>query len=203
MKEGQNKAIYFVLVSTDFYNIFSKESRRLLSKIMEYGGEIGLHFDETQYDIRTEYEFKECVLKEKNILQEVIDAKVNVVSMHRPSQKFLMSEMMIDGLINAYGKEYFHDMKYVSDSRRNWREDIDNIIINEQYNRFCILTHPIWYDIEEKRNIKQAIYIQMVNSLKEKYANFKNNITDFESIFSEDELNMLITDLGRKNNENS
>ena len=38
------KEIYFVLVTSDFYNIFSKKGRDLLKQIIENGHEIGLYF---------------------------------------------------------------------------------------------------------------------------------------------------------------
>ena len=45
-------ATYFILLSTNFYNVHSKESRICIDNIIENGGIIGLHFDETQYDIK-------------------------------------------------------------------------------------------------------------------------------------------------------
>ena len=44
------KATYFVLITSDFYNVFSDKSIKLLHQIIDCGHEIGLHFDETAYD---------------------------------------------------------------------------------------------------------------------------------------------------------
>lgn len=53
MAELENKlnvsAIYFVLLSTDFYNVASKKSIEIIKKIINSGGTIGLHFDEQKY----------------------------------------------------------------------------------------------------------------------------------------------------------
>ena len=193
---GGCKATYFVLVSTNFYNIFSKESKEYLSQITSYGGEIALHFDETQYDIKSENDLVEYIIREKNILQSVVKTPVCVVSMHRPSKQFLSSELKIENVINAYSREYFLDMKYISDSRRYWREDVDNIDF-ESYNRLCVLTHPVWYDKIEKSGIRQALYEQIVNALRDKWIFLKENISDFEAIFSVNELKMLMESIKR------
>ncbi|NBI02656.1 hypothetical protein D7X88_05400 [bacterium C-53] len=196
----RGKATYFVLVSTNFYNIFSKDSKEYISKIMECGGEIALHFDETQYEMNDEEELITHIIEERNILQGVAGMPVRVVSMHRPSKQFLTKDLKIEGIINAYGKEYFSEMKYISDSRRNWREDVDNLDF-ENYKRFCILTHPIWYDQTEKENIKAALYDQIIKSLRDKWSYFEENISNFETIFSLNEINILMEKIKRLNNE--
>lgn len=184
----ENKAVYFVLVSTNFYNIFSRESKEYLKEIMECGGEIGLHFDETQYNINTEQELKKYIEQEKKVLQDIIERKISVVSMHRPSKKFLASEIKLENMINAYSKEFFNDMKYISDSRRNWKENVEKIIAEKEYARLHILTHPIWYTEEEKKDIKQAVWDEIIGAMEEKYLCFKNNISNFDSVIDQEDV---------------
>ena len=43
------KSTYFVLTTTDFYNVFSMENNKLLEELINLGHEIGLHFDEARY----------------------------------------------------------------------------------------------------------------------------------------------------------
>ena len=40
---------FFILLSTDFYNINSIKSLEILKNIIRLGGKIGLHFDEKKY----------------------------------------------------------------------------------------------------------------------------------------------------------
>lgn len=47
--ELQVQATYYVLISSDFYNIFSKKNHGLICNIQEMGHTIGLHFDEERY----------------------------------------------------------------------------------------------------------------------------------------------------------
>ena len=48
-------------------------------------------------------------------------------------------------MINSYGQTFFHDFKYLSDSRRRWREPVEEIIRSGTYDRLHILTHAFWY----------------------------------------------------------
>ena len=41
------KSTYFVLLNTDFYNVFSDRTNKMLKEILNMGHEIGLHFYET------------------------------------------------------------------------------------------------------------------------------------------------------------
>ena len=61
--------------------------------------------------------------------------------MHRPSRWVLEADLKIPGMVNSYGKEFFQDFKYVSDSRMRWREDVMKYAIEKAYPRLHILTH--------------------------------------------------------------
>lgn len=137
------RAVYFVLLNTDFYNIASVKSKSIVKEVIARGGVIGLHFDELAYKGT---DITEAILYEKNILENILDIKIECVSMHRPSQKTLLGNYKISGMVNSYSDEYFNGFKYLSDSRRNWREDVEDIIINSRHPKLHILTHPFWYN---------------------------------------------------------
>ena len=44
------KSTYFLLLTSDFYNVLSHKNQKYIHKIIEYGHDIGLHFDELRYD---------------------------------------------------------------------------------------------------------------------------------------------------------
>lgn len=173
------KSTYFVLSTSDFYNPASKGNLEGLRKIQELGHEIGLHFDEMAYD-----NLKDVVCaiqKEANLLSEILDTPITTVSMHRPSQKTLDANYEIPGMINSYGKTFFNEFKYLSDSRRHWREPVLDIIKSGKYDRLHILTHAIWYnDVEE--DIHDTIKRFVTSANKERYYQEKENIKDIESI---------------------
>ncbi len=169
---------YFVLLSTNFYNVHSKESRKYISHIIKNGGCIGLHFDEMQYDISNEEEMKEYVYEEIEILSNIIDTKVNVVSMHRPSEKILSGNIQFSGVINSYSDTFFHKMKYLSDSRRHWRENINEAM--EKYERLHILTHPFWYMEGKEKDLKETLKEAVIEAALNYYDNMNYNFRSLE-----------------------
>ena len=117
------ESTYFVLLTSDFYNVFSKESSEGLKRILDCGHEIGLHFDEVRYpeaegDVD---KISELIQKEAYFLGQAIGKKISTVSMHRPSKGLLEANIEIPGIINSYRKTFFKEFKYLSDSRRSQR----------------------------------------------------------------------------------
>lgn len=76
---------------------------------------------------------------------------------------------------------FFHEFKYLSDSRRNWREPVVDIVKSGEYKRLHILTHAFWYETEEE-NQHDTIEKFVNNANRERYLQLKDNITDLESI---------------------
>jgi hypothetical protein len=182
------KATYFVLLSTEFYNLASLQSRKNVDKIIANGGQIGLHFDETQYEIRTKEEMVHYVLHETELLSKILDYPIKTVSMHRPSKLFLESDMEFPGICNSYAGCFFKDMKYVSDSRRRWREDVDAIVAGGQYERINLLTHPVWYNRQEEADIREALLRTMRDAQLAYYDNLNENITDLPDVITRQEI---------------
>jgi hypothetical protein len=179
------KSTYFTLLRTDFYNPASKKGLTELKKIQSLGHEIGLHFDEMAYD-----NLKDvigAVRNEANILSKILDNPITTVSMHRPSQTTLDGNYDLSPMVNSYGKTFFNDFKYLSDSRRRWREPVLDIIKSGQYERLHILTHPIWYQ-EKEESIHDTIKRFVTSANRERYLHESENIKDIESILDKDEI---------------
>lgn len=181
------KSTYFVLLSTDFYNKFSKKSTVILNKILNMGHTIGLHFDEVKYDCKSVEDIVKKINIEIEILEMCIGKRVNTVSMHRPSQLVLDNDINLDNVINSYSKEFFDNFKYVSDSRMYWREDVEKVISSGEYKRLHILTHAFWY-MENEISCKD-IFLNFFEYMKyETYDSMKNNIRDFDCILNQNEI---------------
>lgn len=172
---------YFVLLTSDFYNIASKNSLEMLRTIQSMGHELGLHFDEKAYPESTPEEMVERILRERDILSSILEAPVTTVSMHRPGKFTLEADLNIPGMINSYGQIFFHDFKYLSDSRRRWREPVLDIIRSGKYDRLHILTHAFWYNNEEK-SMEHSVGEFIRSANLERYNHMMDNITDLESI---------------------
>ena len=182
------KSTYFVLLSTNFYNIFSKESNDMLKIIMGMGHEIGLHFDEKKYKIENSNDLEYYVSFESQILGKAIGKEIRTISMHRPSKWILENDIKFKNVINTYSKEFFQEFKYLSDSRMHWREDVIKIIKSKQYNKLHILTHPFWYSNKNER-IETKLFDFINASKLNTFRNLKNNFRDLEEYIDENTLN--------------
>ncbi len=180
---------YFVLLTSDSYNVFSKKSNDGLKQILANGHTIGLHFDEVRYpELSGDIEaVKEKIVEETEILSGVIGSKVDIVSMHRPSRLVLDADLDIPGIINSYGRTFFKEFKYLSDSRHRWRESVEKIIESEEYKRLHILTHAFWYN-ETEQDIHKSVSDFVNNGNSQRYQAMVENITDLASIMAEDEV---------------
>ena len=177
---------YFILLSTDFYNVASQNSLDKIRRIVECGHEIGLHFDEVKYLSLdgVKPDIVGAIKTEAKIMSEIIGEQIKAVSMHRPSKETLEADYRIEGMINYYGMEFFKGFKYVSDSRRRWREDVNAIITSGEYDKLHILTHAFWYN-EEELDIKASVEQFVLSGNRERYQSMKENITALDEIMDD------------------
>lgn len=185
IEEGVSST-YFVLLSSDFYNIASAEGKRIARDIHALGHEIGLHFDEALYDYET-LDIVECIRKEANIMEQILEVPISTVSMHRPSPRTLQADLRIPGMINAYGSLFFNEFKYLSDSRRHWREDVKGIIEKGRYDKLQILTHAFWYK-KEAETLESTVKTFVNHANFDRYKRLIHNIKDLGAIMAEEEI---------------
>lgn len=181
---------YFVLVRSDFYNPFSKKSAEMIHKIQALGHDIGLHFDEKYLEGQEQKDISAAIAAEAECMGKLLNIAVNSVSMHRPSQEALQADYRIPGLVNSYSQIFFREFKYVSDSRRNWREDVCEIIRSGEFPQLHILTHPIWYSRRE-RSVRETLLDFVCRADEERYQALTGEFTLLEEFITEE-------DIGRK-----
>lgn len=179
---------YFVLVTSNFYNIFSKRNQDMLRSLVGMGHEVGLHFDEAKYDAAKD-DPVQAMETEAELLEHCLGCEVTSVSMHRPSAATLEADYRVRNgrIVNSYGREFFHNHKYVSDSRRNWREDVIGIVESGAYDRLHVLTHPFWYD-EEEKSAKEELKWFCESRIDVCYGDMRDNVRDIEEFLRRDEL---------------
>jgi hypothetical protein len=176
---------WFVLLRTDFYNVASKESLAIMRAMHEMGHEIGLHFDELAYE-DTKETVPERIQKETAVLSQILGWPVTTVSMHQPSAQTLQADYQFPGIVNSYGKTFFHDFKYLSDSCHNWREPVEEIVRAGQYERLHILTHAIWYH-EQEETICETLRSFISSANEQRYKRLVDNTPIYETILQEGE----------------
>lgn len=177
------KSTYFVLLSTEFYNPHALSVRQKLWEIADLGHDIGLHFDETQYEGMDDPKAMALRIKEEaEVLSRLLKKPVKSVSMHRPSAHTLKTPLELGDLVNSYDEVYFKRFKYLSDSRMNWREDVMALVNSGQHDKMHILTHPIWYR-EEESDLKGILGQMMDGATAQTRHRLSQNIRDFDSLF--------------------
>lgn len=184
---------YFILVTSDFYNIFSKQSSELIQEILLLNHTIGLHFDEKRYNIESIDEIEQLVEKEAKLLETVTNQPVKMVSMHRPSKLILENNLQFKHLINTYSTTYFKEMKYISDSRLHWRENPVETITSGNFLKLHILTHPFSYS-ECTMTMEQKFQQFLLEAVQERYNSINENFTDFESVISRSFIEQFIAE---------
>ncbi len=186
---GGVKSTFFLMLSSDFYNVFSAESKKIIEMLYFYGHEIGLHFDEMRYadQIGNVEGICERIHEEAGVLAHAVGKPVRTVSMHRPSQRVIDADLKISGIVNTYSKEFFVTFKYLSDSRRRWREPVEKIIKSGQFERLQILVHPFWYNKKEL-NIHDSVCAFVNHANLQRYETLDDNFTSLNEVMSRTEI---------------
>jgi len=175
---------YFILLSSNFYNVFSKKSQDIIYRIQNLGHAVGLHFDETKYPINNKDEFEMYARSELSLFNKIIKGGDNSLSMHRPSTLALDSNFDFGDAINSYSQKFFTEYKYLSDSRMNWQEDVFSIIQSKAYDKLHILTHPFWYQKTEM-SMKDILEQYLSRKNDEMYYELGQNIRALDEIIPE------------------
>lgn len=178
------KSTYFLLVSSPFYNVLSRDAREKIIAISRMGHNIGLHFDELNYPesyYQTQKGIKFTIEQEIGIMKTALGLELKYVSMHRPSKETLAANYDLFPYINSYAQEFFKNFKYISDSRRFWREDVLKLVETNAYKRLHILTHAFWYNAEEK-SLSETILSFVKNGNIERYELLEKNITNLQQV---------------------
>jgi hypothetical protein len=175
---------YFLLLSSNFYNINSKRSQDMIHQIQNLGHAVGLHFDEKNYPIKSKADFEIYAKKEIDLFKQVVTGADKSLSMHRPSELALNGNFNLGDFVNSYSEKFFKEYKYVSDSRMNWREDIFTIIKNKVHQRLHILTHPIWY-YRTEISMKEVLTRFLSRKNDEMYCELGQNVRDLSEVLPE------------------
>jgi hypothetical protein len=134
-------ATYFVLISSDFYNIASPQSRSSIERMVSSGARLGLHFDPTAYeDLDAGFGI------EKATFERLTGVPLTIVSLHRPREFLTDNNRKLAGVRHTYEDEYFKDLVYVSDSGGSFRfgHPLETDAFREGSSIHLNL-HPIWW----------------------------------------------------------
>jgi len=133
---------WYFLPDCPVYNLSSKELMDIITKIHSLGHLVGLHVDASQF--RNFEEMTETIEKQYTYFSSFLPIS-RTLSFHKPAP-WLLNDVSISNWINAYQKEYYSEVIYVSDSNRRefWNEDRLFRSIDENKS-LTLLTHPLWW----------------------------------------------------------
>lgn len=176
---------YYLLVSSDVYNIFSQSSRNKILEMIKDGFEIGLHFDPSIYGDLNEQDLIKKMSIEIEIFENFFDYKILSYSMHNPSVSGVF--IAYPYLINVYNSSIFTDDNYISDSSYSFRgKNPKNFLDKSEIQLIQFLTHPIHFfgdsTIKYEKQLNDILnsYYQKINnvwSVNKVYSTTKNDYT--------------------------
>ena len=124
------------------------------------GHYIGVHFDAGVHNSNKMQFFEDKIKFEINILENIINNKINVFSLHNPTTIKIIKfhDTSHFDLINASSPELLKNFKYCSDSNGYWRFDtLDSVLADKTIQKLYVLTHPIWWQEKENTPRKKIV----------------------------------------------
>lgn len=171
------RSTYFVLLSSPFYNIFNIRSKEIINHILELNHDIGLHFDPANYQVESYEHLFTLINNEISILNGILDRDISFYSFHRPaSNPSYFDQLKCDE--RYVHSDKFESLKYISDSRMHFRENIFSLIKNNASKSYQINLHPIWYK-QEFADIETRLLSFVKASENKTIELVEENINDF------------------------
>jgi UDP-GlcNAc3NAcA epimerase len=142
------QSTYFFLVRTDHYNVFSQDGSDAVSRILDQGHNLGLHFDCASYaaDLPSK-DLAQACKREASMLEDWFGKPVSIVSYHRPDVRVLTGDPAFSApLPHTYMDLFRSRIRYISDSGGRWGHGSPTA--SREFRRglpLHILVHPIWW----------------------------------------------------------
>ena len=180
---------YHFLISSEMYNLFSKDVLSIIKQIKGFNHSLGLHFDPSAFESMIDKnQVKESIkyLKLLFTTAETALGKLDAYSFHRPatygmSEKIFTEENKFEFPLCAYDEKFTKKILYRSDSRREWRNGcICKQIDKLEGKSLQLLIHPIWWTENVMDRSQNLIDFKIHISTKtEKY--LQNNLSFYDN----------------------
>ena len=143
------RATYFLLLSSENYNLLSGEASLFPRKLIELGHEVGLHYDVQALQKRSmsKIDLSNQLAWEIGILSNLTGSPILSIAMHNPSIYGDDPFIHTNDYINAYDPAFSQEIDYFSDSCGAWRDHAYNAFNNNNLpEKLQILIHPFLWD---------------------------------------------------------
>lgn len=170
-KMGVGPAIYYILLTSDFYNPLENQNQEKIFKILDLGHGIGLHYDLTTMPKDDELRSR-IIVTQASTLEGVFNTRVTTIAHHKPVQGLKPSQILLEALDSVQLADpvlTLKDYKYISDSGMNFREDPYEV---SKYHRLVHLNiHPVWWDTKEGTYQDRLFDLELDFHMKQKVYN--------------------------------
>jgi len=145
-------ATYFVLLSSGYYNLLSKDYIAFPKQLVDLGHEVGLHYDGQVLRQFASKNPEQSLHLQAECLFSLTGIQVSSIAMHNPSISGEDPFEATESYVNAYHKRFTQDINYISDSCGAWRDEALLTIQSEKIKgSLQLLIHPIFWN-ETSRN---------------------------------------------------
>lgn len=179
---------YFVQITNNSYNAFSKKNIDMLKDMAARGHHIGLH-----YHLNGQLDpvlIRDGVRDQLRIMSEMLGMDINSYSFHRPVKEMYYYNITIPYTINAYSKDFFTyaenvkdddvlDVKYIADSKHRWNYGYPNFETLMKHKKIQLLIHPFSWTtdgLDNFGNFRVLInekFHELINTLTEEFQRFR------------------------------
>lgn len=181
------KSTWFVQLTNNAYNPFSKKNLDLLKDMIARGHNIGLHFHLN--GLNDEVSVRDGIRDEIRFLSEMLNHPVDRFSIHRPVKEVYYYKIHIKGIINAYSPQFFSyaenvtpetklEVKYLCDSKHRWNYGYPDAEMFKAHKKIQILIHPFsWTEqgYDNYDNFTSLIHekdMELINTLDMEFKRF-------------------------------
>jgi len=174
------RSTYFVLPNSPIYNVLENESIDMILQIAAMGHWIGLHMDLPKAYVTKSVTTEQVTYSMFDFFRQFLPL-APVVSFHRPSGRVF--GMKLFSLVNTYEDRFFRDIKYISDSRGQWREGCPcNVLSSGEYTSVQLLIHPVWWITQ--LNLERAWDLLVKSRDKIMIEYLASNVSPFKALLS-------------------
>lgn len=179
---------YFVQITNNSYNPFSRKNVQLLRKMADNGHTIGLHYHLNGQ--RDAVQVRDGVRDQLRIMSEMLGMQINCFSFHRPVKEVYYYSIQIPNTFNAYSPAFFTfaeqvdeqtelEVKYIADSKHRWNYAYPDYQTFMRYPKIQLLIHPFsWtetgYDnLNNFRTLIEEKQDELIATLDDEFQRFR------------------------------
>lgn len=179
---------YFVQITNNSYNPFSKRNMELIQDMASRGHHIGLHYHTNGQ--RDRVAVRDGVRDQLRIMSEMLGMKIDSYSFHRPVKEIYYYDIDIPGTVNAYSPQFFTyaenvtedtpvEVKYLADSKHRWNYGYPDYETLMRYPKVQILIHPFSWTEKGYDHLQNFIHlideknVELVDTLTDEFQRFR------------------------------